>query len=105
MIENLKASTEGLKEHIKKLDAEKVNTKKQHNEELQRVIRTLDKKNKEHVQVTDEVALPILISLSPFLGYNLTYFLKPGYYYCGPACFISTPASLAWKKSKILILT
>ena len=62
MIENLKASTEGLKEHIKKLDAEKVNTKKQHNEELQRVIRTLDKKNKEHVQVTDEVALLILIS-------------------------------------------
>jgi len=55
VIENLKASTEGLKEMIKKLEAEKVNTKKQHNEELQRVIRTLDKKNKEHVQKSEEL--------------------------------------------------
>ncbi|XP_063674577.1 early endosome antigen 1-like isoform X18 [Bolinopsis microptera] len=55
VVEALKVSNEDLKNHIRQYEAEKGAMKKQHNEELQRVIRTLDKKNKEHNQKSEEL--------------------------------------------------
>lgn len=55
VVEALKVSNEDLKNHIRQFETEKTAMKKQHNEELQRVIRTLDKKNKEHNQKSEEL--------------------------------------------------
>ncbi|KAL5262069.1 hypothetical protein ACHWQZ_G007682 [Mnemiopsis leidyi] len=55
VVEALKISNEDLKNHIRQFESEKAGMKKQHNEELQRVIRTLDKKNKEHNQKSEEL--------------------------------------------------